>query len=256
MSVGGRPPRRLLPVLLAVLAASVLALVAVTWRLPYVAVGPGPCEEVDRLVHVPAEQAFPHRGQFLLTSVAVRDLTPLELVRARLDPDVDVVRLRTLTGTAPTKQARRRLDADLTHSMQLSQDAAVVVAARRLGLPDRLSARIHVDSAGVGGGSGGLALTLGLLDALTGGDLTGGHRVAVTGTIAPNGLVGDVDGVGQKAASARAAGAEYLLVPPGGFEVAKAHAGAVTVVKVSTLDEALAVLAGIGGELGAPRGWD
>ena len=250
--------RSRLPVLLPILAVSILALVGVTHRLPYYVVAPGPTSEVDRLIAVPGGRAFPHRGAFLLTSVSLRTATAFEALRARLDPDVDLVRIRTLIGVAPSKEARKQFDVDLRHSMQVSQHVAVVVALGRLGLPqpepgDPKSA-ITISDGGVDGGSGGLALTLGVLDALADGDLTGGHRVAVTGTIAPSGRVGDVDGVAQKAAAARRAGAEYLLVPPGGFNEARAHAGrTLQVVQVSTLDDALGVLAEIGGTIGDPR---
>ena len=42
---------------------------------------------------------------------------------------------------------------------------------------------VSVDAAGIGGPSAGLAFTLAILDALSNGKLTGGHRVAATGTI-------------------------------------------------------------------------
>lgn len=258
MEAEQRRRRSLLPVLVPVLLVSVLALAAVTYRLPYYALAPGAAQSVDSLIDVPAGRAFPHRGQFLLMSVSLRGVTPFEFARARRNPDVELVRMRALLGVEPTKEARRQFDADLRSSMQISQHVAVVVAFARLGLPlpqagDTAEA-VRIDAAGVNGSSGGLALTLGLLEALGSGELAGGHRVAVTGTIAPSGKVGEVDGVAQKTAAARAAGADYLLVPPGGYDVAVAHAGRrLRVVKVSTLDEALSALAAIGGELGQPR---
>lgn len=249
--------RSRLPVLLPILAVSILALVGVTHRLPYYVVAPGPTWEVDRLIAVPDGRAFPHQGSFLLTSVSLRTATPFEALRARLDSDVDLVRIRTLIGVAPSKEARRQFDVDLRQSMQISQHVAVVVAFGRLGLPEpdpRDAAAISISDGGVDGGSGGLALTLGVLDALADGDLTGGHLVAVTGTMAPSGRVGEVDGVAQKTAAARRAGAAYLLVPPGGFAEARAHAGrTLQVVPVSTLDDALGVLAEIGGTIGHAR---
>ena len=52
-----------------------------------------------------------------------------------------------------------------------------------------------------------------ILDTLTPGDLTGGKRVAVTGTISEDGSVGEIGGISQKATSAKAAGAELFIVP-------------------------------------------
>jgi len=72
---------------------------------------------------------------------------------------------------------------------------------------------VNVDTSQIGGPSAGLAMTLAILDALTPGDLTGGHRVAVTGTINNAGEVGEIGGIEQKAVAARAAGAQIFIVP-------------------------------------------
>ena len=47
---------------------------------------------------------------------------------------------------------------------------------------------VNVDTSQIGGPSAGLAMTLSILDKLTPGDLTGGKKVAVTGTIAEDGI--------------------------------------------------------------------
>jgi PDZ domain-containing protein len=111
---------------------------------------------------------------------------------------------------------------------------------------------ITVDSAGIGGPSAGLAFTLGVLDTVTPGELTGGHTVAVTGTIDIDGRVGPVGGVAQKTAAVRAAGIDVFLVPPQEYEDARAHAGRdVRIVRVATLEEALVALGRQGGDLSA-----
>lgn len=111
---------------------------------------------------------------------------------------------------------------------------------------------VTIDSGAIGGPSAGLAFTLGVLDTLTAGELTGGRKVAVTGTIEIDGTVGDVGGVVQKTAAVRAAGAEYFLVPPKEFRDARAHAGGrLKIVSVANLEEALAALGRIGGDLSA-----
>jgi PDZ domain-containing protein len=111
---------------------------------------------------------------------------------------------------------------------------------------------VNVDSAGIGGPSAGLAFTLGILDSLLPGELTGGHRVAVTGTISLDGTVGPVGGVVQKTAAVRGAGIGLFLVPPQEYDQARAHAGKhLKVVKVATVDDALAALAAQGGDVSA-----
>ena len=111
---------------------------------------------------------------------------------------------------------------------------------------------VNVDSAGIGGPSAGLAFTLGILDALRPGELTGGHGVAVTGTISLDGTIGPVGGVVQKTAAVRSAGIGLFLVPPDEYELARAHAGSkLKVVKVATLADALKALGEQGGDLSA-----
>src|SRR5688500_6646014 len=111
---------------------------------------------------------------------------------------------------------------------------------------------IDIRSGSIGGPSAGLAFTLGVIDELTPGELTGGRKVAVTGTIEIDGRVGDVGGVAQKTTAVKKAGADVFLVPAGEYEVAKRRAGnGLTVIKVSTLQEALDALGSLGGDLSA-----
>jgi Lon-like protease len=108
---------------------------------------------------------------------------------------------------------------------------------------------VSIDTGDVGGPSAGLAFTLAIIDDLTPGDLTGGADVAVTGTINSDGTVGPVGGTGQKAAAVRAQGYDAFLVPSDDYEAAQQHAGDVDVIAVDTLDEALAALADLGGNV-------
>jgi PDZ domain-containing protein len=127
--------------------------------------------------------------------------------------------------------------------------------------------KVTVDTAGIGGPSGGLAMTLAILDDLTPGDLTGGTRVAVTGTIDFDGNVGEIGGIEQKAVAARAAGAKVFIVPQCSPQDAppylqlcqkdlaratKRVGSGVKVVPVSTFDQALDVLHDNGGEAVVP----
>lgn len=107
---------------------------------------------------------------------------------------------------------------------------------------------ITIETPDVSGPSAGLAFTLAIIDELSPGDLTGGQKVAVTGTMEPDGSVGDVGGVRQKTAAAIAAGAQLFLVPRAELGLARARAGdAMKVVAVDDLDDALAVLERNGG---------
>ena len=102
---------------------------------------------------------------------------------------------------------------------------------------------VTIDSGNVGGPSAGLAFTLAVLDVLTPGELTGGHRVAVTGTMALDGTVGPVGGGAQKAITVRDGGYEAFLVPSDELEEVKAAVGDdLEVIAVDTLAEALEAL--------------
>ncbi|MHB1486634.1 MAG: PDZ domain-containing protein [Acidimicrobiales bacterium] len=111
-----------------------------------------------------------------------------------------------------------------------------------------LPVSIKVNSLGIGGPSAGLAFTLGIIDQLAPGSLTGGLKVAATGTIDPLGNVGDVGGVAQKTIAVRNAGATVFLVPPQEYKVALDHAGQhLKVFAVSSLNQALDILHRLGG---------
>jgi PDZ domain-containing protein len=112
--------------------------------------------------------------------------------------------------------------------------------------------KIDFDTEGIGGPSAGLSFTLTLIDRLSPGDLTGGKKVAVTGTIDLDGNVGAIGGLQSKATAVRDAGAKYFIVPfnQGEADIAAAQKSAgsgVKIIPVKTLDEALAALQQIGG---------
>ena len=111
---------------------------------------------------------------------------------------------------------------------------------------------VTIDSGRVGGPSAGLAFALAVIDVLTPGELTGGNRVAVTGTIDLTGRVGRVGGGAQKAAAVRDAGYDVFLVPTDEVdEVREVLGDRVRVVPVGTLDEALEALDSLGGNAGS-----
>lgn len=337
------PPRRFLRWGLPALGLLVALLATVTFTLPYYAIAPGSARQVNDLIDVPDDRAFPPRGKVFLATVAISRVTPFEALQGWLDPDTDVVPEERVFGPVRRRQFHRLN----LQAMDDSKQTAAVVALRRLGFAvsehgkgalveaveesapagGRLtqgevitavdgratllaeqaleairskrpgeSVRLDVDAASgaprveeivlgsrpgttvgflgvalrtkerrfdypfevtidsgaIGGPSAGLAFTLGVLDTLTAGEITGGRKIAATGTIEIDGTVGEVGGVAQKTAAVRAAGAEYFLVPPMEFRQAKAHAGGrLKVVKVANLDEAIVALGRLGGDVSA-----
>ena len=93
-------------------------------------------------------------------------------------------------------------------------------------------------------------MTLGLIDTLAGGHLTGGHTVAATGTIDPLGNVGDVGGVAQKTIAVERAGATVFFVPTPELAAARSKAtSSLRVFAVNTLGQVLSDLEKLGGRV-------
>ncbi|MDQ1454668.1 MAG: Lon-like protease [Actinomycetota bacterium] len=128
--------------------------------------------------------------------------------------------------------------------------------------------KVAVDTRDIGGPSAGLAMTLAIVDDLTPGDITGGNRVAVTGTIDSAGNVGEIGGIEQKAVAARAAGVKLFIVPqcsPDDQAAALASCkadlarageragGKIEVKPVSTFAQALEALRVVGGAAVTPN---
>lgn len=90
----------------------------------------------------------------------------------------------------------------------------------------------------VGGPSAGMMFALGIYDLLTPGDLTGGAKIAGTGTVDGVGNVGPIGGIAQKLVGAKRAGAQWFLAPSSNCsEVVGNVPAGLRVVKTSTLHE-------------------
>lgn len=106
---------------------------------------------------------------------------------------------------------------------------------------------VKVTLADVGGPSAGTMFALSVYDELTPGALTGGQSIAGTGTIDTKGTVGAIGGIRQKMIGARTSGARYFLAPAANCDEVTGHIPAgLSVVKVSTFDEALTAVRTIG----------
>jgi PDZ domain-containing protein len=98
---------------------------------------------------------------------------------------------------------------------------------------------VDIKLADVGGPSAGLMFSLGIVDKLTPGSLTGGKFLAGTGTIDDQGKVGPIGGIELKVIAARNAGAQYFLTPDENCAAAaKDTPKGLTLVKVKTMADA------------------
>ncbi len=151
----------------------------------------------------------------------------------------------------------RRIEVELAdHPDKPGSGFLGIRPADRLRFNDDFDFLVEIDSGSVGGPSAGLAFTLAVLDQLTDGELTGGRTVAVTGTIDAAGQVGAVGGALQKTAVVRDLGVDTFIVPTALGEsqiealVEKAD-GEIDIIPVSTVEEALDALGGLGGNVDA-----
>ena len=110
--------------------------------------------------------------------------------------------------------------------------------------------KVTVHTQDIGGPSAGLAMTLGIIDKLSSGRLTGNRVVAATGTIDQDGNVGDVGGVAEKTIAVERAGATVFFVPSVELKTAESKATPqLHVYAVSTLNQVLRILERLGGHV-------
>jgi PDZ domain-containing protein len=109
----------------------------------------------------------------------------------------------------------------------------------------RMPFPVDIVSDNVGGPSAGFMFALGILDAVTDGDLTRGYYVAGTGTIAADGTVGAVGGAAEKALAAENDGAQVFLVPKDDFQDAGRWVRRIQVKPIERFDDAIRVLCGL-----------
>ncbi|MTA60798.1 MAG: hypothetical protein F2935_00665, partial [Actinobacteria bacterium] len=98
---------------------------------------------------------------------------------------------------------------------------------------------LKVSLPNVGGPSGGLIFTIGLIDLLTPEDILQGRKVAGSGTISANGTVGPIGGISEKIIAAKKAGATVLFASRDNCDEIARDVTGISVVAISTLDEAL-----------------
>jgi PDZ domain-containing protein len=102
---------------------------------------------------------------------------------------------------------------------------------------------VRIDIGNVGGPSAGLMFALGIYDKVSGQNITGGQFIAGTGTIDPNGNVGEIGGIQQKMVAARDAGARYFFTPSGNCsDAVPADPKGLRLIKVNTMQNALDAL--------------
>jgi PDZ domain-containing protein len=190
-----------------------------------------------------------HTAEQLVADIhASRAGQTVRMVRRYFGPNGKATGSSTITARlAATPDAVAAAGHEPTSTAFLGVEAATDVTFK-------MPVSVSIDAGAIGGPSAGLAFTLGIIDLLSGGHLTGGHAVAATGEIDPSGNVVEVGGVAQKTVAVEAAGATAFIVPKGNYADAMSTAnGRIKIYPVTTLDQALAVLNSLGGRVPPPN---
>lgn len=111
---------------------------------------------------------------------------------------------------------------------------------------------VTIDAGDVGGPSAGMMFALAVYDKITPGPLTGGQKIAGTGTMAIDGSVGPIGGITHKMVGAKDAGASWFLAPEKDCPEVVGHVpDGLRVAKVATFDEARTAVERIAAGTGA-----
>ena len=144
-------------------------------------------------------------------------------------------------NTSAVKEEKKALK-----EMKISQSDAMTATKKYLAKnypsidTSKLSdSSLKVSLPNVGGPSGGLIFTIGLIDLLTPEDILQGRKVAGSGTISANGTVGPIGGISEKIIAAKKAGATVLFASRDNCDEIARDVTGISVVAISTLDEAL-----------------
>lgn len=140
--------------------------------------------------------------------------------------------------------------ADETHDIEVtkrrcrdSEGALVGDPLVGVALVNQFPIDVAISSGDIGGPSAGLMFALGMYDLMTPGELTGGERVAGTGTIDLEGNVGPIGGIRDKVVAAQRAGATIFLVPADNMdELEGLELDGIRPVEVTTFEDAVADL--------------
>lgn len=178
-----------------------------------------------------------------LNDATITDFESLKAVLATTRPG-DTVTVHVLRDGKPAEA-----DIELGANPDLgSQGVLGIEVAQRPQAPFDITIALE----DIGGPSAGLMFTLGIIDRLTEGGITGGAHIAGTGTMQMDGSVGAIGGVTMKERAAHAAGADYMLLPAANCEEAlTAVPDGLTLVPVRTLQDAVEAVSAIadGGQL-------
>ncbi|RLK49109.1 YlbL family protein [Microbacterium telephonicum] len=190
-------------------------------------------------------------------SAAEGVLQPDDIIRTADGQDItDTEQLRAIVNAddgAPVELGIERDGEQLTETVTPKQTEVDGTTTWLLGITTMHDFTFPIDVTiqlnNVGGPSAGMMFALGIIDTLTPEEITGGERIAGTGTIDAAGEVGPIGGIRQKLYGAKDAGARWFLAPESNCDEVVGHIpDGLRVFSVATLDDALDALSAIRGD--------
>ncbi len=216
----------------------------------------GPTQDVlgkvegKQVIDVSGVKTHKDSGKLLLVTVNASGVpgypvTNAQALLAWANPKATVI---PQEAVFPVGQSAKDYAKESNKEMSSSQSAAATAAKRFLKAHgydvSGMKVSMHVDD--IGGPSAGMMYTLGLIDKVTGEQLSGGKTIAGTGTMNAKGKVGAIGGIRLKMIGAKRDGATWFLAPESNCSDVVGHVPqGLHVVKVGTLDEAYDALVAI-----------
>ena len=111
----------------------------------------------------------------------------------------------------------------------------VLISSKNLDYDIPGEVKFHTEN--IIGPSAGSVFTMEIYNQLTPEDITGGKKIAGTGTISLDGKIGRIDGVKYKIMTAKEKGVDLFIVPAENYEKAAEYAGDLKLLKVKNIDD-------------------
>jgi PDZ domain-containing protein len=135
---------RIAPVVLLLAVVVVGSLVP----LPYYAIGPGPAQEVEPLIHLDGPTVYASAGKLVMTTVSFKQVTGLEAAFAWLDPHRSLVAQDVLYPSGETQDQEQQRSLSQMDTSKI--DAASVVLRQTGDYPKQHGAGALIESVGPG----------------------------------------------------------------------------------------------------------
>jgi len=221
--------------------------------LPFAIVMPGSAHNIfDTILTIKDQKSYPATGRLDLMSVRVTKpnswLIGPEIFYSWLRVDETVYpRAAIYPAGTTTESEQKNSAADMTSSQNKAIGAALYFLETNpqygVAKSQLIEKNIHFDVKRTGGPSGGMIFAIGVIELLTPQDILKRRHISGTGTVAIDGAIGPIGGINEKIRAAHTAGAEIFIAPTGNRGEIRNPPAGISVVIVSTLNEAIHALA-------------